>query len=110
MGITYKDEVKTVLGVIWAEKNSKIKKFWKISILSIDLSIFMAFLEHFWPQLIFKLFFFLNKASMGFWSDFKQFISYKKFSKVVNLLIFKLLKIAPLQRARSADFPGFALA
>ena len=26
MGITYKDEVKTVLEVIWAEKNSKMKK------------------------------------------------------------------------------------
>ena len=49
MGITYKDEVKTVLGVIWAEKNSKMKKFWKISILSIDLSIFMSIFEHFWP-------------------------------------------------------------
>ena len=49
MGITYKDEVKSVLGVIWAEKNSKMKKFWKISILSIDLSIFMSIFEHFWP-------------------------------------------------------------
>ena len=48
MGITYKDEVKSVLGVIWAEKNSKMKKFWKISILSIDLSIFMSIFEHFW--------------------------------------------------------------
>ena len=49
MGITYKDEVKSVLGVIWAEKNSKMKKNWKISILSIDLSIFMSIFEHFWP-------------------------------------------------------------
>ena len=47
MGITYKDEVKTVLGVIWAEKNSKMKKIWKISFLSIDLSIFMSIFEHF---------------------------------------------------------------